>query len=113
MKTKILFVCSGGLDRSPTAEELINKEFSDKFEARSCGLYPLTNSNEITKEVLSWADLIIVMETRHKTEILKKFKSSVQDKPEIIILDVSNRYLRNDPELKRVIKEKLFKLFRL
>jgi len=108
-KTKLIFVCSGGLDRSPTAEELINTEFSDKFEARSCGLYPLTNSNEITKEALKWADIIFVMEQQHKADILKKFPLFVRDKPEIIVLNISNEYTRNNFKLKELLRTKIEK----
>ena len=104
---KILFVCSGGLDRSPTAEDIINTEFSDKFEARSCGLYPLTNSNEITKDALRWADLIMVMEQAHKADILERFRLFVKDKPEIIVLNVENEYTRDNPELRKLLRKKL------
>lgn len=106
-KKKILFICSGGLDRSPTAEELVNTEFSDKFQARSVGLYPLTHSNEVTKYSLRWADLIIVMEHQHKADILERFPLFVKDKPEIIVLDVPNEYVRNDPKLRGLLKDKL------
>ena len=64
-KINILFVCSGGLDRSPTAEEIINKE-SKKYEAKSCGLYPFFADNPLTKQALRWADIIVVMEFQHK-----------------------------------------------
>ncbi len=110
MKTKILFVCSGGLDRSPTAEEIVNTYFSDKFEAKSCGLYPLFSDNIVTKQFLKWADLIMVMEARHKTDILDRFPLFVKDKSKIIVLDISNEYVRNQPELKELLKIKLDKI---
>jgi len=107
MKTKLLFVCSGGLDRSPTAEKIINMEFSDKFEARSCGLYPLTNFNEVTKELIKWADFIFVMEQQHKADILERFPLFVKDKPEIIVLNVQNEYTYSDPKLRKLLRIKL------
>ena len=107
MKTKILFICSGGLDRSPTAEELVNTEFSEKFEARSCGLYPLTNSNKVTKENLRWADLVIVMEPQHKADILERFPLFIKDKPEIIVLGIFNKYIRDNLALKEELRTKL------
>jgi predicted protein tyrosine phosphatase len=109
MKKHLLFVCSGGLDRSPTAEELINTKASDKFEAKSCGLYPFFSDNILTKQALRWADIIIVMEYRHKADILEKFPLFVHDKPEIIVLDVSNEYVRGQPELKELLRTKLKK----
>jgi predicted protein tyrosine phosphatase len=105
--TKLLFVCSGGLDRSPTAEEIVNTEFSDKFKARSCGLYPLTHSAVLTREVLKWADIVIVMEPEHKRDILERFFLLIRDKPDIIVFNVPNSYVRNDPELKKLLREKI------
>ncbi len=107
MKKKLLFVCSGGLDRSPTAEEIINKEFSNDYEARSCGLYPLTHGNVVTKEALKWADLIFVMEHQQKVDILERFPLFVKDKPEIIVLNINNEYVRHDPKLKDLLRIKL------
>jgi len=112
MKRKILFICSGGLDRSPAAEELVNGEFSDKYEAKSCGLYPLFSSNVVTKQALKWADLIFVMEPIHKADILERFPLFVKDKPEIIVLNVENEDVRNDPKLREILKDKLRKLLK-
>lgn len=109
MKKHLLFICSGGLDRSPTAEELINTEVGDKFEAKSCGLYPFFADNPLTKQALRWADIIFVMEYRHKADILERFPLFIQDKPEIIVLDISNEFVRGDPELKELIRNKLRK----
>ena len=111
-RKKILFVCSGGLDRSPTAEEIVNTEFSDRFEAKSCGLYPLFSPNEVTKYSLRWADLIIVMEQRHKEDLKEMFPLFLEDKPEIIVLYISNEYVRDQPELKEVLRIKLKKILK-
>lgn len=108
MKKHLLFICSGGLDRSPTAEDIINKE-SKEYEAKSCGLYPFFADNPLTKQALRWADQVIVMEQRHKADILEKFPLFIQDKPDIIALDVSNEYVRDQTELKELLRTKLKK----
>jgi predicted protein tyrosine phosphatase len=107
MKKHLLFVCSGGLDRSPCAASLFDK--SNKYEAKSCGLYPLTESTPLTRQLLRWADLIFVMEPRHKADILERFPILVRDKPEIILLNIPDEYTRNNPELEVILRKKLAK----
>ncbi|MFH1585801.1 MAG: protein tyrosine phosphatase [archaeon] len=105
MKKKLLFVCSGGLDRSPTAVELFRN--NEKYEAKSCGIHPITESTPITKHLLRWADIIFVMEHEHKADILERFPLIIRDKPEIIVLNISNQYVRHDPELEKLLRYKL------
>tara|TARA_Y100000034_G_C6820923_1_gene369705 strand:+ start:667 stop:1014 length:348 start_codon:yes stop_codon:yes gene_type:complete len=105
IKKKLLFVCSGGIDRSPTAESLFKDNL--KFEARFYGLYPLTESSPLTRESLRWADLIFVMEHKHKSDILERFPVIVKDKLEIIVLNIPNNYIRHDPELEKLLRVKL------
>lgn len=105
MKKKLLFICSGGLDRSPTAESLFVNH--PKFEAKSCGIYPLFSSAVLTRQDLRWADYIFCMEHEHKADILERFPLIVREKPEIIVLNVPNQYVRHDPELEKLLKIKL------
>lgn len=107
MKKKLLFICAGGLDRSPTAESLFKNNL--KFEAQSCGLYPLTETTPISKYLLRWADEIIVMEIQHKKDIMERFPLFVKDKSEILVLNIPNQYVKDDPELLRLLKIKLKK----
>ena len=94
---KILFICSGAIDRSPCASSLIP---GSKF----AGVGPLTE-NPVTQELIDWADLIICMEQEHKISLFEKFKDA--RKKDIEVLNVNNDYLRFDPELERVLREKL------
>ena len=105
MKKRLLFICAGGLDRSPTAESLFKNH--PKFEAKSCGIHPLLSSSIPTRHNLRWADYIFCMEIEHKADILERFPKIIEDKPEIIVLDISNNYVRHDPELERLLKIKL------
>jgi predicted protein tyrosine phosphatase len=107
MKTRLLFLCSSNIDRSPAADALFGD--SDKFEARSAGVGPFCDEDKkVTKELVDWADEIFVMDERvqkHKTLLLKDVPAAA-DKP-IIILNISNDYLRYDPELERILRERL------
>lgn len=100
----LLFVCAGGLDRSPTAVDLFKN--SKKYEAKSIGIQPLISA-PITRQALEWADYIFVMEHEHKVFILENFPLIIKDKPEIIVLNVPNEYTRNNPELERILRIKL------
>ena len=107
MKTKLLFVCTANLDRSPAAESLFKD--SDKYEAKSCGISPLAEI-KVTKQAILWADEIFVMEPLHKRFLLENFPDELKNKPEIIILDVNNEYARNDSELEKLLRVKLVDL---
>lgn len=93
----ILFVCSGAIDRSPCASSLIE---GSKF----AGISPITG-DPVTEELVDWADLIVCMEHFHKAELYEQISQSRMK--EMIVLNVSNDYLRYDPELKKVLINKL------
>lgn len=59
---KVLAVCSRNQWRSPTAEKLINER--PGFDARSAGTAP-SSRIRINEKLVSWADIILVMERRH------------------------------------------------
>ncbi len=104
-KKHLLFICAGGLDRSPCAEALF--ENHPKFKAKSCGIHPLISSSVPTKHNLRWADYIFCMEHEHKADILERFPEIVREKPEIIVLNIPNQYVRYDLELLRLLTSKL------
>lgn len=106
-KTKLLFVCSANLDRSPVAADLFKD--SSKYEAKSCGLFPWANT-QLTKAAVEWADIIFVMDDaydQHKTQLLERFPEAAQK--DIIILGVPNIYTKNNPELVKVLKREIRK----
>jgi len=103
MPKKVLFVCTGNMDRSPTAEDLLKGR--EDFEATSAGTW-MHAQRRISESLLDWADKIFVMEKEHKAAILH-LKPDVEKK--IIVLDLPNNYPRNDPELVRLLKAKLSK----
>src|SRR5271165_1828534 len=60
-RTRLLFVCSGNRDRSPTAEALFHD--SPEYEARSAGTL-LCATRKVTQQMLDWADVVFVMSER-------------------------------------------------
>ena len=102
MKTRLLFVCSSNLDRSPAAESLF--EGSKKYEAKSCGILPHSET-VISKDTIRWADKIYCMEHVHKVHITQNFPEAL--KKEIIVLNIPNNLCRNDSKLIALLREKL------
>ena len=102
MKTKLLFVCSSNLDRSPAAESLF--EGSKRYEAKSCGIFPHAET-AISKEAILWADKIYCMERAHRDFIMENFNEA--EGKNIEVLNISNNLCRNDPKLIALLKERL------
>jgi predicted protein tyrosine phosphatase len=105
MVKKVLFVCSGNVDRSPTAESLLKGK--EGLEVKSAGTL-IGAKTVVSKDLVNWADMIFVMEEHHK-EAVEKIDPNVGKK--IIVLDIEDTYLRNDPKLTKILKEKLLKYF--
>jgi len=58
----------------------------------------------VSKELIDWADMIFVMEERHKGALIRIDQNA---EAKIIVLGVDDHYLKDDPELTRILKEKL------
>lgn len=101
----LLFICNQNKNRSKTAEEI----FKDKFNTKSAGLY---NDKPVTEKQLLWADIIIVMEEEHRTEIAKRFPKLYLLK-RIVSIDIPDIYYYNQPELVEIIKLKMDELLPL
>ena len=110
MKKHFLFICRASIDRSPCAEALF--EDSEDIEARSAGFFPMDSSKKITKEKIRWASTIFVMDVRNefqKMQLLQRFPDIEDDGKEIVVLNISNDFCRNDEELERLLRVKLEK----
>lgn len=100
---KVLFVCNQNENRSKTAETI----FKNKFKTKSAGLY---NKKPITKKEISWADLVLVMEDRQRSEIAKRFPKEYLMK-RIVSLDIPDVYSYNQEKLINELKSKVDALF--
>src|SRR4051812_49348213 len=91
----ILFICSRNQWRSRTAESIFQSNQDHNF--RSAG----TANNariRVTEKLINWADLIFVMEKRHKQMLHEKFDRIINDK-KIVILGIDDNYKYMDLEL--------------
>ncbi|RWM00473.1 MAG: protein tyrosine phosphatase [Mesorhizobium sp.] len=99
----VLFVCSQNRLRSPTAEQVFSKRRD--IEVESAG----TNhdaDNPLTHGLVSWADIIFVMEKAHRAKLRNKFRTSLK-RAKVICLDIPDDYEFMDPELVRLLEMKV------
>ena len=100
---KVLFICNQNQNRSKTAEHI----FKGRFETRSAGLF---NEKHVTEEEVSWADVIVVMEDEHRTEISKRFPNYYLQK-RIISLNIPDTYSYGEQRLIKILEDKMKELF--
>ena len=106
---KVLMVCTGNLDRSPTAAMLV-AEMCAPMWVTSAGTEPWAK-NRLTHELVEEADVICVMEEAHHRFIRNRFGDSHAEK--VIVLDVPDSYICWDDGLLRLLKPKLRAALRL
>jgi predicted protein tyrosine phosphatase len=101
--SKLLFICSRNQWRSPTAEQL----WKDKagFQARSAGTSPRAKRT-VSPADIRWADIIFVMEKKHKNRLAAKFTRMLEYKP-IHILDIPDDYKYMDQALISELRDKV------
>ena len=95
----LLFVCSRNQWRSPTAERIFN---GPDYPSRSAGTSNRAKI-KLTEKLIIWADIIFVMEKRHRSIIQEKFTFCINDK-EIIVLDITDDYRFMDEELIEILE---------
>ena len=99
-KPHVLFVCGRHQWRSPTAEAIYRND--PRLIIRSAGVSSKSR-HQITYEDLGWADLVLVMERKYKSRILGTFRDH-PNLPNIVSLDIPDKYERMDPELVSLIQ---------
>ena len=85
----LLFICSGAIDRSPCAASLFKN--SKNYEAKFAGVGSLTET-PVTKELITWADKIFVMEFERKAILFEQFNTAREK--DVEVLNISNDFLR-------------------
>jgi predicted protein tyrosine phosphatase len=100
-KLRVLFVCSRNQWRSPTAETLYRRH--PGLEVRSAGTSPNAR-HPVSIDDLDWADVILVMEEKHKSRLLASYRPSLVNTP-IHVLDIPDDYRYMQPELIEILQE--------
>jgi predicted protein tyrosine phosphatase len=103
-RERILFVCTGNIDRSRTAEDLYLTD--PRYEVRSAGTASFAET-PVSRELLNWADRIFVMNERddgHASQIRMRFP---EVKAPLIDLDVQDRWRRSHPDLVALLMRRL------
>jgi predicted protein tyrosine phosphatase len=100
---QLLFICSRNKWRSRTAEELY-RDFPG-YVAKSAGTEPGARQR-VTEGLIGWADLIFVMEARHRDYLRDKFPEALAGK-RVINLRIPDDFPFNDPGLIDLLKANL------
>jgi protein-tyrosine phosphatase len=73
------------------------------IEAKSAGTSE-GYSNHVTSELIEWAEVIFVMEEKHKQYLIEVDASSAQ---KILVLDIPDIFGKNQPELQQLLLDKM------
>lgn len=101
-RKNVLFVCTANQQRSPTAEELYRDD--RRFNVRSAGTSPLATT-AVSAELISWADLVVVMEEHHARAIREGFPQEARS-AHLVILGIPDVYQYMDRTLQREISDR-------
>jgi predicted protein tyrosine phosphatase len=97
---KVLFICSQNMLRSPTAETVFS--VVPGLEVASAGTEPDAGM-PVSADLVEWAEIILVMEPRHRRRMQEMFGSELRDK-KLVVLGIPDNYEYMDPELIAVLK---------
>jgi len=100
---KVLMVCTGNMDRGPTAAMLV-AEMCAPVWVSSAGTEGWAK-NQVSAELVEEADIICVMEEAHRRFILSRFGEFPAAK--VIVLDVPDNYVCWEARLVALLKPKL------
>lgn len=92
---RVLFLYSRNRLRSPTAERVFGGRRD--LEVISAGLAP-DAEEPVTPNHLAWADLIFVMEKRHRQALSRRFRRHV-GRARLVCLDIPDDFAFMDPRL--------------
>jgi predicted protein tyrosine phosphatase len=91
----ILFICSKNQWRSPTAENIWRKH--PDLNVRSAGTSTKARKT-VSSTDITWADIIFVMEEKHKNRLKADFSRMLTHKA-IHVLDIPDEYQYMDSDL--------------
>ena len=99
--TNVLFICSRNQWRSPTAEQVWKNH--PELAVSSAGTSP-NAKRTVNAKMMQWADVIFVMEQKHKNRLKAQF-GHLSTYKDIQVLDIADEYQYMDNELVSIIKQ--------
>jgi predicted protein tyrosine phosphatase len=108
-RRNILFICSRNQWRSPTAEQIWRSH--PLLSVRSAGTSP-SSRRKVSEDDIRWAELIFVMEEKHKSRLVAEFTDLIKNKT-IHVLDIPDEYKYMDPELVEQLEQSVGALLEL
>lgn len=105
----VLFVCSRNQWRSPTAEQVWRRH--PLLNVRSGGTSPSAR-HTVSEGDIEWADVVIVMEQKHKSRLVAEFTRLLDNKP-VHVLYIPDDYKYMDPELVELLEQSVGHLLSL
>jgi len=100
-RINVLFVCSRNQWRSPTGEQVWRRH--PLVNARSAGT-SASARRVVSAADLAWADVVLVMEEKHKSRLLAEHRVLLQDKS-LHVLDIPDDYRYMDTELVELLSD--------
>lgn len=99
---RVLTVCSAGLLRSATLQNLLIKEYG--YNVRNCGTDVSYALIPISEALVCWADEIVFVNQENYQRVEKDLER-MELKDRCIVLDIPDQYGFNDPELISICRE--------
>lgn len=104
----VLFICSRNKLRSPTAEAVFAA--LPGIETDSAGLAEDATC-PLGADQLEWADVVCVMEKRHRALLARRFRSHLLGK-KVVCLDIPDNYDFMQPELIQLLETRALRHLR-
>jgi len=106
-KTRVLFVCTLNQMRSATAHHIYKNDL--RFEVKSAGTHYRADTI-ISQDLLVWAELVFVMEKRHRSFIQRTYPEESNHK-KIKCLDIPDDFDFMQAELITILRNKIEAFF--
>jgi len=102
-RLNVLFVCARNQWRSPTAEAIFRND--PRLNVRSAGV-SASARKQISVSDIEWADLICIMENKHKQRLYSEFNGLIEME-QVRVLDIDDLYQFMDPELIEILQDSI------
>ena len=100
---KVLCVCSAGLLRSATLQNMLIKEYG--YNVRNCGTEESYALIPISEALLLWADEIVFVNKSNYRSVALDLEEMKIQKDKIFVLSILDIYNFNDPKLVEICKK--------